>query len=290
MVKDLGPAVKELLQAWCTRNKKFPRGILYYRDGVSKGQYDELKRIEVTAIQRAWNDYAASLKHHTAPPLQLTTVIVTKRHNTRFFPTTPKDAMQRNANTFPGTLVDTLVTHPYYTDFYLQSHNAIKGTARPCYYFLLTNGLRIATHDLQLLTHALCHTYVRATTGVSYAPPAYYADRLCERGRCYLRTWYNPSPDTRAHWRALKMRAQKEVQAERAATNARAGGGAAKHVRGQRKTALEVEQMEGDADKVRGRLVAVLRPAIEARWDAEGKLNRAGPVRRKAIAETMYWM
>jgi eukaryotic translation initiation factor 2C len=45
---------------------------------------------------------------------------------------------------------------------------------------------------IQSLTHKLCYTYVRATLGVSYAPPAYYADRLCERGRCYLRPWFAP--------------------------------------------------------------------------------------------------
>ena len=33
----------------------------------------------------------------------------------------------------------------------------------------------------------LCHTYARATKSVSYVPAAYYADHLCERGRCYLR-------------------------------------------------------------------------------------------------------
>lgn len=31
--------------------------------------------------------------------------------------------------------------------------------------------------------------------GVSYAPPAYYADRLCERGRCYLRDLLNPDQE-----------------------------------------------------------------------------------------------
>lgn len=33
----------------------------------------------------------------------------------------------------------------------------------------------------------LCYIYARATKSVSYVPAAYYADHLCERGRCYLR-------------------------------------------------------------------------------------------------------
>jgi hypothetical protein len=39
-------------------------------------------------------------------------------------------------------------------------------------------------------THAVCYTYCRATTGVSYVTPIYYADRLCDRVRLYLsKTW-----------------------------------------------------------------------------------------------------
>jgi eukaryotic translation initiation factor 2C len=33
--------------------------------------------------------------------------------------------------------------------------------------------------------------------GVSYASPAYYADRLCERARCYLREFFSPTQATR---------------------------------------------------------------------------------------------
>ena len=40
--------------------------------------------------------------------------------------------------------------------------------------------------ELEKTTHNLSYLYERATKAVSYCPPAYYADRLCERGRCYL--------------------------------------------------------------------------------------------------------
>jgi eukaryotic translation initiation factor 2C len=78
-------------------------------------------------------------------------------------------------------------------DFYLQSHAALKGTAKPAHYFVLQNEMRMPSADIQMLAHRLCYSYVRATVGVSYASPAYYADRLCERGRCYLRRFFNPS-------------------------------------------------------------------------------------------------
>jgi len=45
--------------------------------------------------------------------------------------------------------------------------------------------------------HALCYTYVRATMGASYAPPAYYTDLLAERGRCYIKRFLDGTPELR---------------------------------------------------------------------------------------------
>ena len=59
---------------------------------------------------------------------------------------------------------------------------------------------------LQELTHKLCYTYVRATLGVSYAPPVYYADRLCERGRCYLRQWFAPDKNSNHYQKYLEQK------------------------------------------------------------------------------------
>jgi eukaryotic translation initiation factor 2C len=35
----------------------------------------------------------------------------------------------------------------------------------------------------------MCYSYSPATRAISYAAPAYYADKLCTRGRCYLQNW-----------------------------------------------------------------------------------------------------
>ena len=39
---------------------------------------------------------------------------------------------------------------------------------------------------LEDLTHNMCYLFGRATKAVSICPPAYYADIVCERARCYL--------------------------------------------------------------------------------------------------------
>lgn len=41
----------------------------------------------------------------------------------------------------------------------------------------------------------ICYTYARATKGISYATPARYADRLCDRGRVYLHELFSGVSD-----------------------------------------------------------------------------------------------
>lgn len=49
-----------------------------------------------------------------------------------------------------------------------------------------------AANELEMLTYNMCHLFARATKSVSVCPPAYYADILCERARCYLSGLYDP--------------------------------------------------------------------------------------------------
>lgn len=120
----------------------------------------------------------------------LTYVVVGKRHNTRFYPTASRDEIGfKNGNVRPGLVVDQIVTHPYSFDFYLQSHSPIVGTGRSAHYFVIQNQMGLQPQQLQAVTHDFCYAYARATRGVSYCAPAFYADRLCDRARFYLRHW-----------------------------------------------------------------------------------------------------
>lgn len=90
-----------------------------------------------------------------------------------------------------GKLVDKGITQDCNWDFFLQSHTAITGTARPAHYFVLLDEIFTPTTtdpvgELERLTHNLCYLYGKATTSVSIPPPVYYADKACDRGRKYL--------------------------------------------------------------------------------------------------------
>lgn len=84
--------------------------------------------------------------------MNLTAVVCTKRHHTRFYPMQEVDKQENgDHNCKPGTLVERSVTSPYFTDFYLQSHNGLKGTSMPAHYFVLVNEMNMPISELQHL-------------------------------------------------------------------------------------------------------------------------------------------
>lgn len=128
----------------------------------------------------------------------LTFIVAGKRHNAKLYPTQQQDqARPTNENVRPGLLIDQVITQPYRTDFYLQSHYPVQGTGRSAHYIVLRNNMDLTVEELHSITHAFCYIHASATKGVSYCTPAYYADKLCDRGRTNLRhLWINRNPPT----------------------------------------------------------------------------------------------
>ncbi|KAH7092068.1 Piwi domain-containing protein [Paraphoma chrysanthemicola] len=204
-IQDLEGMVLERVKAWCNNNKgQLPKNILYYRDGVSDTQYSQVKENELPQIHKAYTAAAIHFKQSAPAKCKLTAIVVAKRHHVRFMPQA-KDKVP-NGNCKPGTLVDQGVTSPMFQDFYLQSHHSLQGSAKSAHYFVLVNEIGATEKQVQNLTHKLCYAYARATAGVSYAPPSYYADRLCERGRCYLRDFLAPGPNSLLARRRLEFK------------------------------------------------------------------------------------
>ena len=234
MIEELRGMVEHRLRRYYEQQNHLPSKILFFRDGVSEDQYDICKHTEIEQIKRAYQSVLNETSRGNAKTnrdscVQLTFVIVGKRHNTRFYATNdnqtypnsnktkglkPKQPitetkwsnewsdeageyvrvkndveLKYNGNIQPGLLVEDVVTRPktqQYVDFFLQSHAALQGTARAGHYVVIQPGA-FSIQEIQDLTHAFCYNYARATKGVSYVGPAYYADRLCERGTHYLK-------------------------------------------------------------------------------------------------------
>jgi eukaryotic translation initiation factor 2C len=160
-----------LYTQWTAQGNGAPGHVYYFRDGVAESQYIHVLNQEVAPI-RAW------FKAKNITP-KFTVVVATKRHHIRIFPAQG----DRNQNPFPGTLVETEVTHPFQWDFYLCSHAAIQGTARPVHYTVIMDEAKCQPNQLQRLIYAQCYQYIRSTTPVSLHPAVYYAHLASNRAR-----------------------------------------------------------------------------------------------------------
>ncbi|KAK4179370.1 Piwi domain-containing protein [Triangularia setosa] len=169
--------LQPMIVKWKQYNKVFPKRVFYMRDGVSEGQYAHVMDHEFTAMKQAF----AEVYGPGIPLPQFTVIIATKRHHIRFFP--ENNAADKNGNALPGTLVEREVTHPFQYDFYLCSHVAIKGTARPVHYTVLHDEIKMSPAKLQEMIYHQCYQYVRSTTPVSLHPAVYYAHLVSNRAR-----------------------------------------------------------------------------------------------------------
>jgi eukaryotic translation initiation factor 2C len=199
----------ERFEAYIKKNENsLAPHVLYYRDGISTGQCESVLADEVPAIKTAWSKVWPT----ETTDVKVTAIVVVKRHHRRLFPL--KEAAHKKGNCKAGTLVDSGIVSPFFSEFFLQSHHALKDTAIPTRYFVLENGSKYSDNDIQSFTHKLCYTYVRAKLGVSYAPPAYYTDCLCERGCQYLRDWFTPNYDSDHYKNYQAMKDQIEKNAK----------------------------------------------------------------------------
>ncbi|KAJ3190960.1 hypothetical protein HK101_008206 [Irineochytrium annulatum] len=176
VIQDLSSMVIELLKTFYQTCGAKPERIVFFRDGVSEGQFTEVLRAEVDAIRKA----CTSLEPGYQPTV--TFIVVQKRHHARFFPIRKEDS-DKSGNVLPGTVIETGITHPSEFDYYLCSHPGLQGTSKPTHYHVLHDENRFQPDALQELTYRLCYLYCRATRSVSVCPPAYYAHLVAARAR-----------------------------------------------------------------------------------------------------------
>ena len=207
IVSDVGKMLESRLYLWYMNHKQttghLPENILVYRDGVSEGQYKAVIEEEIKAIEACCKQRYNYMKQDLP---RITFIVVAKRHHTRFFPpqNVPYGQKDRLGNPRNGTVVDNGVTDGRKWDFFLQSHAPLQGTARPAHYIVLKNEIfteaeveanadqyKTVADIVESISYNLCWLYGRTTRAVSYCTPAYYADRACDRARCYLSKYFD---------------------------------------------------------------------------------------------------
>lgn len=151
MIEDFRTIMKEHLQFFKKKNGTLPEEILYYRDGVSEGQFDQVMRIERNDMLQACREIEPGYEKK----VKMTIVVVQKRHHTRLFPgnTGIGKEDRKNNNVPAGTIVDQVITRPNENYFYLVSHQSIQGVAKPTKYCILLDEGKHTIDELQGLTY-----------------------------------------------------------------------------------------------------------------------------------------
>ncbi|XP_073141049.1 protein argonaute 2-like [Henckelia pumila] len=175
-IANFGGMCLDLINTYTRLNGAKPNKIVIFRDGVSEGQFlmvlaEELRDIKNTIYE-----------DHYRPTITL--IVAQKRHQTRLFGEGRND-MGLTGNVPPGTVVDTVIVHPSYFDFYLCSHYGGLGTSKPTHYHVLYDENLFTSDQLQKLIYDMCFTFARCTKPVSLVPPVYYADLVAYRGRLF---------------------------------------------------------------------------------------------------------
>ncbi|RRT63235.1 hypothetical protein B296_00041851 [Ensete ventricosum] len=94
--------IQDLFKVWQDPQRKAtgqkPQRIIFYRDGVSEGQFYQVLLYELDAIRKA----CASLEPNYQPPV--TFIVVQKRHHTRLFANNHNDhhSVDKSGNILPG--------------------------------------------------------------------------------------------------------------------------------------------------------------------------------------------
>jgi len=120
IILDLENIIYKHLNNFKNKTNVIPKKILYLRDGVSEVLKEHLVECELVAIRRA------CLRLNCFYTLPITILVVQKRHHARIFPIYQIDMNGEFGNVYPGTVIDTQITHPTELDFLLCSHSAVK--------------------------------------------------------------------------------------------------------------------------------------------------------------------
>ncbi|KAG7086886.1 hypothetical protein E1B28_002806 [Marasmius oreades] len=114
IIEDLGGMVKNILENYMDYRENIegkpnfhPKRLVFFRGGVSEGQYQQVKTQELQVIREVCRSLNIQPK--------ITLIIVAKRHYFRFFPRDPSNRKEadKSGNCLSGTVIDTGIHASY---------------------------------------------------------------------------------------------------------------------------------------------------------------------------------
>ncbi|KAF7685424.1 Protein argonaute-2 [Cucumispora dikerogammari] len=174
VLNNLNTMMVTALTKFKASNNCFPQSLIVFRDGVAASQFENICGVEMDLIKKAFLQLKIDCK--------LTYIVCQKKHSIRFCQENPQGP-RGDTNAEPGTLILNANVMGR-EEFYMVSHRAMKGTARPVRYTVLSDENNFK-EKIPKFIYDLCHMYGRCTKSVSVVSPVYFAHLAATRAKVY---------------------------------------------------------------------------------------------------------
>lgn len=170
-------------------NRRVPSTIMFYRDGVGKGQYELVKSIEVAKIKKELE------KKYLDKCPKLDFILVNKRINDRFYLDNSSAPAAKNQkprwgknnhynkptpkvkNPESGTMVLDHCTSDTHQDFFMVAQNVTQGTATPTHYTFLNKESDFDWDTILSMTYFQTYNYYNWAGPVKVPAVCQYAHK-----------------------------------------------------------------------------------------------------------------
>ena len=164
---NISEMVLECVLEYKAVNKKLPKRILFFRDGVGDTMMDLVNKYELTKIKEGLN------QAYPKEVPQITFIVVTKRISEKFF----NDAYGTAVNPKSGTIVSSNIIKKE-MEFFMIAQNVTEGTATPTRYQILLNECGYSIVTLHEMTFFQAFNYYGWSGAVKVPAVCQYAHKL----------------------------------------------------------------------------------------------------------------
>ncbi|OMJ75543.1 hypothetical protein SteCoe_25277 [Stentor coeruleus] len=162
---------EQSLQQFSNENKRFPKIVVVFRDGVSDSQRASVLNDEVSAVKQAF----ISMKNMGQFDIpSLIYVVVNKRTNARFY----CENAGNTTNPPLGTIVDSKVVEKDGYDFYVMPAKANQGSMTPTHFHVIYDDSGLPCDNIQVLAYKMCYSYYNWSGSIRVPAPCQYAHKL----------------------------------------------------------------------------------------------------------------
>lgn len=185
IMKNMSEMVLKSVEVFQKHNKFLPNTIVFYRDGVGRGQHELVKQHEIKGIEEGL------LKSFGAKAPKLVFILVTKRINDRFFtkgtskPSFGRSRYGRGAsgpqggldNPDSGLIVERGVTSTDVFDYFMVAQKVTQGTATPTHYEVIRNNSEFCADFFYSMTYFMTFNYFNWSGPVKVPSVCQYAHK-----------------------------------------------------------------------------------------------------------------